>query len=153
MHQILAGCCRANFPFHFGLTQLPWHTGHPFPTIPSGRCSGITRDKWKREGLVVPCSSDTHMHPSRHGSFQGCWEMLHFLFFFFFFSFPILPVPALGCWEWGKGAGYLRDEISTCATQLPQLCSLLAPFLCQAPPVEPGIPGKGSLTAFSSLHL
>lgn len=107
MHQILAGCCRANFPFHFGLTQLPWHTGHPFPTIPSGRCSGITRDKWKREGLVVPCSSDTHMHPSRHGSFQGCWEMLHFLFFFLFFPFPFSP-----CLHWAAGSGERGQDTS-----------------------------------------
>lgn len=67
---------------YFGLTQFPCHTQHPFPTIPtSGRCPAIPMEKLKWEGLLVPCSFDPHIYPSRQRSFQGCWEDAEFLFF------------------------------------------------------------------------
>lgn len=83
---------------------------------------------------------------------RGGGEMFNFFFFFFLSHSPRACKGLLGV---GKGGtiwgGYL--EISTCATQPQELGSLLAPFLCQAPPLEPGIQGKGSVTAFSYLHL
>lgn len=101
----------------------------------------MEKSKW--EGLPVP--SDRNIYPSRHRAFQGWWEDIQFLFFFF----PILPV-LLGVGKGGETSGL---EIFTCATQAPELGSLLTPALCQPPPLQPGTQGKGSRTELSCLHL
>lgn len=100
-------------------------------------------EKFKWEGslsLLTPTSTPQGMDHSRGGG-----KMLNFFFFFF----PILPV-LLGVGKGGETSGL---EIFTCATQPPDLSSLLTPALCQPPPLEPGTQGKASGTELSCLHL
>lgn len=83
-------CCRANSSLVF---QLPV-TQTPLPHHPPRE--GALEFPWKNSKFLIPCSSDTHIHPSGHRSLQGCWEDVGFLLFF-----PILP--AMGFWGWEKG--------------------------------------------------
>lgn len=158
MHQALAGLLQSKLrAVILASHSSPLAHDAPSPPSTSGRCSGITMENSNGKDLLsLAVLTPTSTPPKGTDHSRGGGKMFHF-----FFSFPFSPClhQAAGSgkrWE-GCGEDTSGLEISTWATQPPGTRlpprPTLTPFLCQAPTVGPGIQGKGSVTAFSYLHL
>lgn len=66
MHQVLAGLLQSKLcVVILASHSSPSHTRRPFPTTHLGKVLRNHNGKLKWEGLVVPCSFDTHIYPPK----------------------------------------------------------------------------------------